>query len=100
MDQSKSPEQRAEERFPLGPEFDEHGRSVPGNTRNRDAALGFATCYREEVEPCRKMIQELVDAMEGTKRNVSWWREHPSESWIHDALAKAKEQFGIEPSKP
>ena len=39
----------------------------------------------------RALVQELVDALEGTKSNTHWWRAHPSEEWIADAMSDAKE---------
>lgn len=62
-----------------------------------DAEHGFvsgANYVRNEYEIARakdrELIQELVDALDATKKSPMWFREHPSESWIADALASAK----------
>jgi hypothetical protein len=54
--------------------------------------------YEADRLKTREVVQALCNALEGTKTNPSWWREHPSESWIHDAMESAKE-LGIVPKK-
>lgn len=80
-------EDRAEKRYPM----DHYTHQV-----QREA---YIACIREEVEPLeaenvklRALVQGLVDALEGTKSNTGWWRSHPSEEWIADAIADAASQ--------
>ena len=90
MSKPMTPEARAEVRFPLdddAPDFDNVLRQ-----------RGYFTAIREQVEPLeaevaklRELVQVLVDALEGTKSNTHWWRAHPSEEWIADAMSDAKE---------
>ncbi len=92
--EQKTAQQKAEERYP-SPPWDGH------------YSTGYATCHIEEVEPRDRILQELVDAL----ANVS--KESEGIGTIvcncgaaatgiqlatNSALAKAKEQFGIEPS--
>lgn len=44
------------------------------------------------------LIQMLVDALEGTKKDPNWWRGHPAEDWIPEALAAAR-SAGFTPSE-
>ncbi len=102
---TKTPEQRAQERY------QKHGwltgRPMWFNEDDPKRAEGYATCYREEVEPRERLLQELVDAL----ANVSKESENigtivcncgaPAtgiQLAANYALAKAKEQFGITPT--
>lgn len=97
-----TPEERAADRF-------QHEKPYPNQF---SAKYGFEACIREEVEPLeashailakavaksdaelaklRALVRGLVDALEGTKSNTHWWRAHPSEEWIADAMSDAKE---------
>jgi len=88
-----TPEERAEKRYPCPQDAQSLILVVRGALQE-----GCATTIREEVEPLeaenaklRALVQELVDALEGTKSNTHWWRAHPSEEWIADAMSDAKE---------
>ncbi len=90
--EQKTPEQKAEERLKHTHYKDERLQHRAGGE-----IAGYTTCYREEVEPRDRLLQELVDVIALVAR-----RRGPFHVDIeaHRALAKAKEQFGIEPSKP
>ena len=74
---TKTPEQRAQERFDREASYIELHRGE-----------GFATAIREEVEPRDRLLQEAVDALADPHKM----------SLGTAALAKAKEQFGITPT--
>ena len=108
--EQKTAQQKAEERIPWDQATtDAVGLSCDGFHNARDIArAAYATCIREEVEPRDRLIQELVDAL----ANVSKESEDIGtivcncgaaatgiQLATNSALAKAKEQFGIEPSK-
>jgi len=63
--------------------------------QHMEQQLGFGKLAMEmgqsENAKLRALVQELVDALEGTKSNTHWWRAHPSEEWIADAMSDAKE---------
>lgn len=56
--------------------------------------------YESDCAKTREVVQKLVDALEATKHKPFWWKHHPSEEWIYDALADAKSELNIEPTKP
>lgn len=70
--------------------------------RDHVVACGAGRAVRNIYEADRAktlaVVQRLVDALEGTKSKPDWWRHHPSEEWIYDALADAKYELGIEPT--
>ena len=97
--EQKTAEQKAAERYPAPPYVPLPGgldEVFPPDVRHV-MQTGYTTCYREEVEPRDRLLQELVDVIALVAR-----RRGPFHVDIeaHRALAKAKEQFGIEPSKP
>lgn len=98
---TKTPEQRAEERWPDNIVNEYGSTSSDGQL---GARIGCATCIREEVEPRDRLLQELVDALgEVASFNKTAGVLNPSmtmyatEDTAIKALAKAKEQFGITP---
>lgn len=107
---TKTPEQRAQERFDREASYIELHRGE-----------GFATAIREEVEPRDRLLQELVNALAYATESMNcddWGEvdlngEGAMAPYAHDivsmpggcplcnataALAKAKEQFGITPT--
>jgi len=84
--EQKTAQQKAEERWP------DDCENLQAHTHRtefqRGRMHGCAACYREEVEPRDRIIQELVDALADPHKM----------SLGTAALAKAKEQLGIEPS--
>ncbi len=101
MSSTPTAEERAEQRFPSHISVAECLAYNPGVelAPNRLAREVYRACIREEVEPLeaenvklRALVQGLVDALEGTKSNTGWWRSHPSEEWIADAIADAASQ--------
>lgn len=127
MDQIKSPEQRAEERYPPARVIaapDEPGwfiMDAPHSTHFatvaqaeiwatlyvKDKREGYATCEIEMVTPRDKMIQELVDAIiDNARHRLSTEGEEGDtvkdflNMTFNEALAKAKDQFGIVPTNP
>ena len=110
--EQKTAQQKAEERYP---DYTDRDFIGPGNSRmidlnivNERLRMGYATCYREEVEPRDRIIQEAVDAIEEVRKiNADLVRRGPMDTAAAHCLrvakallAKAKEQLGIEPSKP
>ena len=100
---TKTPEQRAQERFDREASYIELHRGE-----------GFATAIREEVEPRDRLLQEMVDALsrsikcpegcfggaiptmpDGEPEQCRWCFEHSDGI---SAITKAKEQFGITPT--
>ena len=53
--------------------------------------------YEAERAKTHTLVQQLVDALEATKHKPDWWRHHPSEEWIYDVMADAKDA-GFKPS--
>ena len=107
--EQKTPEQKAEERYRMPSEqnsgFDWYDDECDRAERRRQ---GYVACYREEVEPRDRILQELVDGIEEVRKiNADLVSRGPMDTAAGHclrvskaALAKAKEQFGIEPSKP
>ena len=81
---TKTPEQRASERWPDNIVNEYGSTSSDGQL---GARIGCAAAIREEVEPRDRLLQEAVDAL-ADPHKVSLGTA---------ALAKAKEQFGITP---
>ena len=93
---TKTPEQRAQERYPH-----ESARPGPGR-RCEQRRDGYATAIRELVEPRDRILQEMVDSLGSFKRySERETMNSEDEDAILDncdlVLAKAKEQFGITP---
>ena len=93
---TKTPEQRAEERWPDNIVNEYGSTSSDGQL---GARIGCATCIREEVEPRDRLLQELVDYLQ---RDVDGWVEPRFKAMMCEEqialLAKANEQFGITPN--
>ena len=103
--EQKTAQQKAEERWP------DDCENLQAHTHRtefqRGRMHGCAACYREEVEPRDRIIQELVDAIMDNARHRLLAEGEEGDTvndflnmTLNTALAKAKEQFGIEPSKP
>lgn len=82
---TKTPEQRASERWPDNIITEYGSTSSDGQL---GARIGCAIAIRELVEPRDRLLQEAVDAL-ADPHKVSLGTA---------ALAKAKEQFGITPT--
>lgn len=67
--------------------------------------VGYATCYREEVEPRDRIIQELIDAIEEVRKiNADLVRRGPMDTAASHclrvskaALSKIKSTYNISP---
>lgn len=92
--------QKAKERYPM--EGCELG--IPRMIRAAERS-GFATCYREEVEPRDRIIQELIDAIEEVRKiNADLVRRGPMDTAASHclrvskaALSKIKSTYNISP---
>ena len=96
---TKTPEQRASERWPDNIITEYGSTSSDGQL---GARIGYATAIREEVEPRDRILQEMVDSLGSFKRySERETMNSEDEDAILDncdlVLAKAKEQFGITP---